>query len=308
MGVRQSIAVGGRASNKANGLFAMSIGMIGGIQGENVQGKKVAGFGRCIYCGSDGGAAGLDDEHVLPYSLGGRAVIEDASCKQCGAVTSYLDGYLANRVFKHSRVHSRIQSRSGHPNALPTEVRLQDGSEATLSLPVDDHPFFVHMPTWGQPGVLLGEMPTEDFGPAKSNVFWFTPATLPNTLGLGPGEVAHLRDTTPMPNLRTFARAIAKIAYCHAVMQLGLDGFRPLVLPQLILGTYPNIPYFVGCESIEPPPRAPHDQMHTIQRNNMSLGRLRLIMMSVRLFGRDGTDEYGMPVYWVVVGAHHKAL
>jgi hypothetical protein len=43
--------------------------------------------------------------------------------------------------------------------------------------------------------------------------------------------------------------------------------------------------------------------MHTITVNEMSLGRTRLTMVSVRLFGRDGTDQYGMSVYWVVVGA-----
>jgi hypothetical protein len=28
-----------------------------------------------------------------------------------------------------------------------------------------------------------------------------------------------------------------------------------------------------------------------------------MTMVSVLLFGRDGTDEHGMPVYWVVFGA-----
>jgi hypothetical protein len=43
--------------------------------------------------------------------------------------------------------------------------------------------------------------------------------------------------------------------------------------------------------------------MHTITIEYMTLGRMTLIMSTVRLFGRDGTDEEGMPVYWVVAGA-----
>lgn len=37
---------------------------------EDIQGKKYPSFGRGIYCGSDGGADGLRDEHIIPKSLG----------------------------------------------------------------------------------------------------------------------------------------------------------------------------------------------------------------------------------------------
>jgi hypothetical protein len=55
--------------------------------------------GRCIYCGSDGGPDGLREEHIIPYSLGGNAVLEEASCSRCEAITSYLEGYAANVIF-----------------------------------------------------------------------------------------------------------------------------------------------------------------------------------------------------------------
>ena len=37
--------------------------------------EEYRGFGRCIYCESDGGEAGLRDEHIIPFALGGNAVI-----------------------------------------------------------------------------------------------------------------------------------------------------------------------------------------------------------------------------------------
>ena len=55
------------------------------MEGVDIQGKIYPGFGRCIYCGSDGGTDGLRDEHIMPYCLGGNAVIEKASCKACEA-------------------------------------------------------------------------------------------------------------------------------------------------------------------------------------------------------------------------------
>jgi 5-methylcytosine-specific restriction endonuclease McrA len=49
----------------------------------DIQGIKFPGYGRCIYCGSTGP---LKDEHIIPLSLGGKAVIEAASCGDCEAI------------------------------------------------------------------------------------------------------------------------------------------------------------------------------------------------------------------------------
>ena len=76
------------------------------MEGVDIQGTVYPGFGRCIYCGSDGGTEGLRDEHIMPFCLGGNAIIEKASCKACEAITSYLDGYMGRRVFYELRVHS----------------------------------------------------------------------------------------------------------------------------------------------------------------------------------------------------------
>ena len=51
----------------------------------DIQGVKFPGYGRCIYCGSTGP---LKDEHIIPFSLGGKAVIEAASSGECKKVTN----------------------------------------------------------------------------------------------------------------------------------------------------------------------------------------------------------------------------
>jgi hypothetical protein len=239
---------------------------------EDLNHQKVAveGGGSCIYCGSDGRPNGLRDEHMVPYSLGGNAVLLAASCQACERITSYLDGYLANATYKHVRVHGEIQSRSGHPRVLPALVSI-NGDERVLSLEPSKHPFFVL-----------------------------------ETIDLSDGDRAQIQDTTPMPNISTFARAIAKIAYCHAIYVFGLGGFRPLMLPDVILGRCPNTPFLVGSDLGHPDPPDPRLVSHLVQRSQFTTLRLRLITMRIRLFANTGTQDYGMPHYEVVVGSEGR--
>jgi len=52
--------------------------------------------GRCIYCGSDGGNRG--DEHIVAYCLAIDAYLPKASCQDCAAKTSYLEGYASGQA------------------------------------------------------------------------------------------------------------------------------------------------------------------------------------------------------------------
>lgn len=275
---------------------------------QDIQGKKVTveGGGVCIYCGSDGGADGLHDEHIIPYSLGGKTVLLAASCSACERITSYLDGYLANATYKQARVHIGVQSRRGHPKVLPASVAIQ-GNERVLDLSPSKHPYFLHMPVWQPPGMMRGVPPSSDFGDANAHVYWYVPPDIRETIGLSHGDLAEIRDTTPIPNLPTFARAIAKIAYCHAVYMLGFGAFRRLMLPDIILGRCPNIPYLVGSDLGEPEPPDPHNILHIVQRTRVTNGRLRLVTVRVRLFAHSGTPKNGMPFYEVVVGSEGRS-
>jgi hypothetical protein len=111
----------------------------------------------------------------------------------------------------------------------------------------------------------------------------------------------------PFPEFRInheyFARAIAKIAYCEAVAQLGLHSFRRLVLPSLILGRYSCIPHFVGCSIEDPPPPSDRGALHVTQVGFQQIGRMRLVIATVRLFANSGIKDHGPPIYEVVVGA-----
>ena len=262
----------------------------------------VQGGGSCIYCGSDGGLDGLRDEHIVPYSLGGNAVLLGASCSACEKITSYLDGYLAKAIYGDLRVHSGVQSRRGHPERLPGLVAIE-GRERTLNLEPGSHPYFLNMPVWSAPGFMRGVSPDDGFGNATTHMYWYVPPDIRETLNLRDAELAEIRNTAPVPNLPAFARAIAKIAYCQAVLQFGLGGFRPLMLPDVILGRSPCIAFLVGSDMSDPAPPDASEFLHVIQHANVTYGRLRFMTVRIRLFAHSGTPDHGMPVYEVVVGS-----
>jgi hypothetical protein len=128
------------------------------------------------------------------------------------------------------------------------------------------------------------------------------PKGLRSKLGLDPNREKFKVNLRGTLNFTTFARAITKIAYCQAVAQFGLTGFRRLVLPDIILGRYRYISYFVGADIEDPPPPHP-DYLHRIAFHIFAVGLLKLMIISVRLFANLGNEEHGFPIYRVVTGA-----
>jgi hypothetical protein len=273
---------------------------------ENVEGKKVEGFGVCIYCGCDGKEHKLSSEHTMPYSLGGSTEILEASCDMCGAVTSYVDGYLARAVFNHFRVHQGLPTRSGHPEVLPATVGLPEG-QRIVGLSPAEHPYFLNMPIWDPPGLIrAGGKIGDGFNNYHTDVFWHVPRNIRETLGLNDDVNAEIVNNIKPHNLSTFARGIAKIAYCSAVIKYGLDGFRPLFIPGIILGSYLHIPYLIGAVPGPHGPPAPRGRQHVIEFGTLAYERLKLMWANVRLFADSSAPEGGMPRYMVIIGVEGK--
>jgi hypothetical protein len=276
-------------------------------EAEDVAGRKIAvkGGGVCIYCSWDGGEKGLRNEHAVPYSLGGNTELINASCVDCEAITSYLDGYMANAIFGHLRVHINLQSRSGHHATLPATIELADGERA-VELAIDDHPYFLNMPIWRPPGFMIGNQLSEGFGNPGRFSYWHVPPKFRDVLGLDDGNIARIIDTSPPHNLGTFARGLAKIAYCNAVMKYGLDGFRPLATRDIILGRHPNIAYFVGSDPTTPSPPYPRGRQHSVSLGSITYTHTKFLTATIRLFGDSGAGDQGMPFYTVIYGSKGK--
>lgn len=87
---------------------------------ENIQGRRYPGYGRCIFCGCDGGVEGLRDEHIIPLALGGDTVIEHASCRTCERLISPVDTHLGHSVYGRHRIHVNAPTR--HPKERPATL------------------------------------------------------------------------------------------------------------------------------------------------------------------------------------------
>jgi HNH endonuclease len=271
---------------------------------EDIQNRKYPPIGRCIYCASKGGPDGLRSEHIVPYSLGGHAELEEASCRSCEKITSYIDGYLSRNIFYELRSHAGAPSRRKLPSTLSAKVLVGD-QEFIREFLAADQPYALMLPTWDLPGIMRQVQPSPDFPVYNLRAYSFIPKNFRETLGLADDAPDPMVQIPPGKiNNITFARAIAKIAYCHAIAKYGLNGFRHLVLPDIILGKYPCVPHFVGSDPGRPPPRDPRDVRHVVGFTTAT-GRdgMRFLCAAVRLFAHSGSSETGMPIYRVVMGA-----
>ncbi len=268
--------------------------------------QKFSGYGECIYCGISSNEAELTDEHVVAFSFGGNVEIKDGSCRTCAAETTRAEREITRRVLWDLRIHTNTQTR--HKKDRPTERPFTaevEGTLTTLEVPIKDHPFFAPMPVWGLPGLLRGVQPSDRFLiENKAHLYFSIPENIGRTLGLTYGQMAQIRPPEVVVNHELYARGIAKIAYCQTILRYGIHGFRRLVLPDIILGRYPFVPYFVGSDpDAFPPPKDEPDNLHKIGLDEIQLGRMQLIVGSVRLYANSGTEDHGTPIYRVVVGA-----
>lgn len=265
--------------------------------------KIVRTIGKCIYCGRTADEIKLTEEHIIPYSLGADSVLKDASCTECAKITKSFELHVARNVYGQHRIHADIQTR--HPEQRPCVLPLriiQGGVEIRRDLPIQDHAYFLALPVWESPGVFRGIEPKFEFDGLTSHLYYWVPPNIKSTLELEDGEAVEIRPNEVRIDANQFARLMAKIAYCNAIGTLGLDGFDAGVLPDLILGKYANIGHYVGSKLCLPPPPDRNGPMHSIEMFDVTLNNSRWLWSKIRLFAKDGTDERGMPYYYVVVG------
>jgi hypothetical protein len=275
------------------------------METERIERKEYPSFGECIYCGAKAGDVELTDEHIIPFSLGGNAVILDASCKPCAKETGRIEQVIGRNALWEMRSHIGEQTRrpSERPKTLKFKASVNSGPLIEYEAAIDSAPIFTPMPVMGVPGIYAGDQPSLTFRYYQAHVFHWIPPDIRTLIGARDGDTIEI----PYPSFdfdsSKFARAVAKFAYCQALTKYGLGGFRRLHTPALILGKYPYVPYFVGSTREDPPPPGPETVKHAIQLHETYIGRLTLLTASVRLYANSGTKEHGPPIYDVVYGA-----
>ena len=268
---------------------------------------KIVGVGRCIYCSSDGGEQGLRDEHIVPEALGGTAALLNASCRNCESKTSYIDGYLARSMYQQLRVLLGLKGKRNSLSkitTLPMTVMV-DGQWKHLTPAIKDAPAHALVPMLAPPSLLTGSPPSDKYpyvGVIPVGIF---PDAFYELAGLKRGEEAIFKPENNRINLPTLGRAIAKIAYCSAVQNFGLDRVGPLDVPNLILGDYAFGSHYVGGFGNLLANRA--SNLHEIALGTAdvrSLGK-KVVFAQIRLFANmpsPGPNRFGPPTFLAVAG------
>jgi hypothetical protein len=129
----------------------------------------------CIYC-SDGRIKQatkhkLSGEHIIPFGLGGTAILPRASCKACARITGAIEQLCLRTMLGATRIRLNLPTR--RPEERPTELQiiLVEGNKTTeRTIPASEFPLAIPGLLLPPPGLLSGEKPHD----RMVGKFWMT--------------------------------------------------------------------------------------------------------------------------------------
>ncbi|WP_430432772.1 HNH endonuclease [Methyloversatilis sp.] len=250
--------------------------------------------GRCIYCGATALPAGVKrfgDEHIIPLALGGSLILKEAACRKCEKIINEeIESPVLLKEWVYLRVKRNFPTR-GKSKKRPTYVTLRSRDGAELRIPIQDYSAPVPAYKFIPPRILSGA-PRID-----NNKHWSMDILTDHDSELQMRSKYPQWDGTHavIPQPFRFARLLAKIAYCRAVAEYGIDGFKPLAL-DVILGHSDDYFLTVGG-SLDSQPAVPGGD-HVLDLNILfRSSRLAHLIIDVRLF-----SQIVSPAYRVVAG------
>lgn len=258
---------------------------------------KLSPVNQCIYC-TEINTSALTDEHIIPFSLDGRTILQKASCRPCAAKVSAVEQFFARNVLGPMRMaqNGRSRRKSRWPDRVEIEVEFEEGRKI-VEIPREYHPGGFATAKFINVAPVLG-VPMVD--PEKAAVPYILALDrwkeLPELQGAKGFLVGRLDKVF---NAGMVARLAAKIAYCHAIAMLGLEGFDS-DLPQFILNDDPGIFQFVGADPSQGPPVK--EQEHKLKLDITRAPNGIFVTCIVWLYANWGNVENPMPSYLAVVG------
>jgi HNH endonuclease len=246
--------------------------------------------GRCIYCGS---TDGLDKEHIVPFSLGGRLVLPKASCRPCADITKKFEQTCARTIFGALRIRLGLPTNNPEqrPDEIFADILQRDGTLKPFKVPAAKFPAICIGAFFPSPGILTGKEPT--------NVLTIRPF-MKRYGDEAEQLVKQYGDGIRLQRIDwvSFCALLAKIAHGYTVSQIGLHAFTHF-LPDLILGKSDKWPHFIGGD-LDPldqpePLGAPPFKLHELILRKIEGSPY--LFVTIKLF-----RFLGMPRYHVVVG------
>lgn len=263
------------------------------------QPKKVySPVGRCIYCDS---TDNLTVEHIIPFGLGGRLELPEASCHRCSRITGDFEHTCLRTMYGPLRLLYDLPSRrkKSRPPKLPLKVKQTAENDWTyIDVEQERYPFLILFPQLSMPNMLTGQK--ERHG-AKAKTFWIR--------GASPGYVfkdllqqltVQLNVHTIMPEAKAevdrFCQMLSKIAYSFAVGELGIEAFTPFMIPHILRRELDDTDDYIGCWS--------ETEKATENLHEVSIVELidrSLVVVRIRLLAKLET-----PTYIVVAGRYRS--
>lgn len=204
---------------------------------------KYPSIGRCIFCTQEMPPELLTDEHIIALALNGTLIFEESTCEHCRehSNTVYEQPALNAELLTPRLLLEFKRRKKKQPKPLPKVAAgdhvLSEGN-FDIELLAAEYPPFITLLALLPPGKLSGEdrgdvltqMRTQTYSFANDEEAWrFRQVT-----------TRHLFNHTAM------ALTLAKIAYCYAVAECGLDGFDGAEIRDLLQGRRCDIYNFVG--------------------------------------------------------------
>lgn len=257
------------------------------------------GNNTCIYCGSVGA---LEDEHVVPFGLGGRQILKRASCRACATETGRLEQRLLRGQWWPYRQALGIVTRTkSYPKYRPAQLVPLVGEKRVVQVLSDDIPVVLFF-EFDTPSILVGKnRPGTSF--ARHAVMKQIKPVPERVLeggvmrGLMPWEKIEYPINFDSHDVLRF---VAKIAHAFTILKRGTQACEEYFLPPVILGkTDSALTYVGGCSTELLKPKLPGSDLHAIFDRVID----QFLVVNVQLF-RDAGDP--PPIYEAVVGRMPK--
>jgi len=249
---------------------------------------KYPSKGACIYCGKQNIL--LTDEHVVPFSIGGKHIISKASCVMCANTTKKFEQDVMRDLWGPARASYNAPTRRKKERAKSFVLKDSKGIGADLTVLAQDYPapmIFYRMST---AGILAGTAHTVDRSLEWTLETLHDEARVKEFDKRYPGRLTGTFRNVP----KSFGRMLAKIGHCWAMTALDPGDFMPICLPY-ILGKRSNVSYVVGGGPTNEPPQP--ELGYSLRVIEVSNSDRTLIVVEVRLLANNDT-----PTYHVVVG------
>mgnify|MGYP006273574041 FL=1 len=254
--------------------------------------RRYEGDGLCIYCRTPHPKEQLTDEHIIPLALNGDEIIRFAACEPCRKISneSYenqalqADLLLPRLLLKLKRRH--LNKKKELPRVAEGNIVNQVGGNFDIPIAENQYPKGFSLVRLPPPGFLSGQDQSTGI---PSFRLQFVTLQMP--------QPAFIPDVTfrTKVDLGSFCMTLAKIGYCFAFAQYGIDRFESTKIRCLLLNERQDVFNFVGSAPDEDVGASHY--LHWLSY----LVVAGVLVVRVHLFG-----SFGMHPYYVVVGKIHE--